>query len=129
VARGWLRAGGTIWAVVTGVLGTVLIGLWGFTDHSIAARNENVLQATLFALVLGVLLPAALRDRPGALRAARVLAVIVAGLSLLGLALKVLPAFHQVNGQILALFVPANVGLGAAVALWARGTREERILR
>jgi hypothetical protein len=129
VARGWLRTGGTIWAVVTGVLGAVLIGLWGFTDHSIAARNENVLQATLFALVLGILLPTALRDRPRALRAARALAFIVGALSLLGLALKVLPAFHQVNGQILALFVPANVGLGAAVALWARGTREERILR
>jgi hypothetical protein len=129
VARGVLRIGGTTFAGVTGLLGAVLIGLWGFTDHTIAARNENVLQATLFALALGVLLPAALRDRPQALRAARVLAVIVGALSLLGLALKVLPAFHQVNGQILALFVPANVGLAAGVVLWARGTREDRIVR
>jgi hypothetical protein len=129
VARGLLRIGGTIWAVGTGLLGAVLIGLWGFTDHSIAARNENVLQATLFALALGVLLPAALRDRPRALRAARALALIVGALSLLGLVLKVLPAFHQGNGQILALFVPANVGLAAGVVRWARGTAEERIPR
>ncbi len=120
LARGWLRAGGTLWAIVTGLAGLVLTGLWGLTDHTIAAGNENVLQATLFALALGTVLPVAVSDRPRAIRAARLLALIVGALSLLGLALKLLPAFHQVNGQVLALFVPANLGLAAGIERWTR---------
>jgi hypothetical protein len=121
LARTSLLASGTSWSLLTGVAGAILAGLWGFTDHTVAARNENVLQATLFALVVGLVLPAALRDRPWALRAARVFAWMVGGLSVLGLLLKLVPVFDQVNGQILALFVPANVGLAIAVERWARG--------
>jgi hypothetical protein len=38
----------------------------------------------------------------------------------LGLLLKLLPGFDQVNGQVLALFVPANVGLMLGVLSWSR---------
>jgi hypothetical protein len=119
-ARWGLFGAGGLWAAVTGVAGAIMAGLWAFTDHVATARNENVLQASLFALALAVMLPVAMRRVPGALRMARLLAFIVGGLSLLGLLLKVLPPFNQVNGQVLALFVPANVGLMLGVAAWAR---------
>ncbi len=117
-ARRTLKWLGTAWALVTGVAGLILVGLWGFTDHVIAARNENVLQCSLFALALAVVLPLVSPARAGATRAARLLALCVGGLSLLGLALKLMPAFNQVNGQVLALFVPANLGLMLGVLAW-----------
>jgi hypothetical protein len=50
------------------------------------------------------------------------LAMLVGGLSLLGVALKVLPIFHQVNGQVLALTVPANLGLALGILAWVRSS-------
>lgn len=120
-ARWTLLLLGTGWALLTGVAGVILIGLWAFTDHVAAANNENVLQCSLFALALAFVLPLALKDRTGPQRAARLLAIAVGGVSLLGLLLKLLPLFYQVNGQVLALTVPANVGLALGVLAWARG--------
>ena len=119
-ARRILLLLGTCWAVLTGVAGAILAGLWVFTDHVAAGNNENVLQCSLVALALGAVLPFALKDGAGSLRAARVLALLVAGMSLLGVVLKVLPMFYQVNGQILALTVPANVGLALGVLAWSQ---------
>ncbi|HXI20600.1 MAG TPA: DUF4105 domain-containing protein, partial [Gemmatimonadales bacterium] len=123
LARLTLLFGGTSWALLTGVVGLILVGLWGFTDHVIASRNENVLQCTLFALVLASMLPAVLRDRGWALRPARVLAITVAAASVLGVLLKLLPYVHQANVEILALAVPANLGLTAGILAWMRGSR------
>ena len=125
-ARWGLAVGGTVWALVTGMAGAVLIGLWAFTDHVVASHNENVFQASVFALALAVALPLAVQGRPLALRLAGFLAAAVGGLALLGLLLKALPGFDQVNGQVLALFVPTNVGLMLGVLSWTReslGTR------
>lgn len=119
-ARWGLSIGGPLWAFLSGVAGVILAGLWAFTDHVASARNENVLQASLFALALGAVLPFALRDRSSARRAAQALAMVVGGLSLLGVLLKALPGFNQVNGQVLALFVPANLGLMLGVLTWTR---------
>lgn len=123
-ARRTLLVLGTLWMALGGLAAAILAGLWGLTDHLIAARNENVLQISLFSLVLAVVLPLGLRDGPGVGKAAKLLAVVVGGLSLLGLLLKALPMFDQVNGQVLALFVPANVGLMLGVLAWLR-SREE----
>jgi Domain of unknown function (DUF4105) len=119
-ARWLLGAGGTLWALFTGLAGAILAGLWAFTDHVATARNENLLQVSLFALALGLVLPFARPRHPGAVRAARALAIVVGGLSISGVLLKALPAFNQVNGQILALFVPANVGLMLGIGAWTR---------
>jgi len=119
-ARRSLLLIGTGWALATGMGGVILEGLWAATDHTIATRNENVLQLTMIALALGVCLPFALRDRPGAARAARFFALAVAGLSLAGLLLKLVPFFNQANGPILALTVPANLGLALGVLAWTR---------
>ena len=102
-------------ALLLGLGGMILAGLWAFTDHVMAGRNQNVLQLHDLTLVLGLLLPWARASRPGVVRAVRVLAWLVAGLSLVGVLLKLLPVGPQVNGQVLALLVPINLGLVAGV--------------
>jgi len=102
-------------ALLLGLGGMILAGLWAFTDHVMAGRNQNVLQLHDLTLVLGLLLPWARASRPGVVRAVRVLAWLVAGLSLAGVLLKLLPVGPQVNGQVLALLVPINLGLVAGV--------------
>jgi hypothetical protein len=83
-----------------------------------AYRNENLLQLDPLTLLLVPMLFAAVR---GERKDRRVrLAVAVAGLSLLGLGLRFLPGFHQVNGPIVALALPANLGLAAALVRLVR---------
>lgn len=123
--RGWLRflVPAVAYALLTGIAGAVLAGMWAFTDHVAAARNENALQVTVLALALAVLLPWATPEGRGTARLVRGLAWLVGGLSVLGLLLKLLPFSHQVNGQVLALLVPANLGLMVGVLAVTRGAR------
>jgi Domain of unknown function (DUF4105) len=117
-ARYSLLIGGSFYALLAGIAGLIMLGLWVFTDHAVAARNENILQCSDLALLLALTLPFAMGDRSWALKTARVLALLVGGLSVLGLLLKVLPGFDQQNWQVLALFLPANLGLMAGVVAW-----------
>jgi hypothetical protein len=110
-----LRTVGTGWAFLTGVAGLIMAGRWGFTDHAIAGRNENLLQCTVVALALAGALPLALKYPARWSRMARACALMVGGASLVGLLLKLMPGFDQGNLQILALTVPANLGLAAGV--------------
>jgi hypothetical protein len=80
-----------------------------------AYRNENLLQINPLALVLALVLPFALRGSSRLGRVAQVLALLVAGLSLLGLVLKVLPDFDQFNVQVIALALPAHLGVAAGL--------------
>jgi hypothetical protein len=48
------------------------------------------------------------------------LAVLIALVALLGMIVKILPAFYQDNMELLALAVPANLGLAAGVVTAAR---------
>ncbi len=114
-ARLALALGGVAWTLLTGVLGLVLVLLWAVTAHVTSYRNENVLQFDALALALVALLPAALYGARWTVRPARLIALLVAALSVLGLLLKATPWFFQVNGPILALAVPANLGLAWAV--------------
>ncbi len=120
VARRALAVVGTLWALLSGLAGTILVGMWAFTDHVMAGRNENVLQCTTLALALGLVLPMLIRGRGWAVRSGTALALGVGALSLLGLLLKLLPLFDQVNGQVLALTVPANLGLALGVWFYSR---------
>jgi hypothetical protein len=88
----------------------VLAGLWAFTDHVMAYRNENLFQVNPLVLALAVLVPLGLGGSGRAARWARALALGLAGLSLLGLVLQVLPGFDQVNGQVIALALPIHLG-------------------
>jgi hypothetical protein len=80
-----------------------------------AYRNENLFQVNPLALIVALLLPFALRGSPRASRLARGTAMVVAALSALGLALKLLPAFHQANTQVIALALPIHLGVAAGL--------------
>jgi hypothetical protein len=115
VARAGFLAVTWSWLVLSGLGGLVLAGLWGLTDHAAAYRNENVLQFDLLALPLIWLVTRLAFGSTRFARATLVLAVAVAAISVLGLLLKFLPPFYQVNHSIIALAVPAHAGIAAAV--------------
>ena len=122
-----LALSGAVWSSVVGLLGTGLLLSWFFTDHVFWALNENAFQANPISLVLaGVLLREALKGnthRTGIrarIRADRV-AKIVGGVAIAGLFVQVFPGFDQVNGEVLAVLLPAHVGLAwGVVRAWPR---------
>jgi uncharacterized protein DUF4105 len=103
------------WLVLSGLAGLVLAGLWGLTDHAAAYRNENVLQMNLLALPLLWLLTGTVFGGRRRARPAFLLAKTIAALSLLGFLLKALPAFRQVNWSVIALALPAQLGIAMGV--------------
>ena len=123
---GWaLALSGAVWSGAVGLLGTALLLSWFFTDHVFWALNENAFQANPVSLVLsGLLLREALKGnghRAGIRARIRVDAVakIVGGVAIAGLCVQVLPGFDQVNGEVLAVLLPAHVGLAwGALRAW-----------
>jgi hypothetical protein len=107
-----------IWCLIGGLGAVVMIDLWFFSDHAAVRPNENILQCTVLLLPLVLILPLALRGRRFAIRWWLYLSGAAAGLSILGLLLQALPMMDQVNGNIVALALPANLGL--AYAAWLR---------
>ena len=106
----WLLAlSGGGWSLIVGLLGSALLLSWVFTDHFFWGLNENAFQANPVSLVLSalLLLAAVGRGRVWTGRAA----VTVAALAVAGLALQLMPGLDQVNGEILALAIPAHLGL------------------
>jgi hypothetical protein len=93
----------------------VLAGLWAFTDHVMAYRNENLFQLNPLLLGLTVLVPLALAGMHRAARWARFLALVLAGLSLAGLVLQALPGLDQVNGPIIAVMLPIHLGVATGL--------------
>jgi hypothetical protein len=104
-----------LWGLLAGLGGVVLAGLWAFTDHVMAYRNENLFQVNPLVLALAVLVPLALTGSARAGRWARAVALGLAGLSLLGFVLQVLPGVDQVNGQVIALALPIHLGFTLAL--------------
>ncbi len=110
----WLLAlAAGAWSLIVGLLGLALLLSWFFTDHFFLGLNENAFQANPVSLVLSamLLLAATGRGRVWTGRAA----VIVAALAVAGLALQLMPGLDQVNGEILALALPAHLGLAWGV--------------
>jgi hypothetical protein len=103
------------WELLAGVGGTILAGLWAFTDHVMAYRNENLFQLNPISLALLVLLPFALRGGAVGRRGSLLLSALLVGLSGAGLALKLLPGFYQANLQAIALALPIHLGVAAGV--------------
>ena len=103
------------WWMISGIAGLILAGLWGLTDHSAAYRNENVLQMDLLALPLLWFGTRLVFGSHSAGRPAIVLAASVAALSILGFLLQGLPQFYQVNGAIIAVALPAHLGIAAGI--------------
>ena len=99
------------WCFVTGFFGLLITLLWAFTDHAVTYRNENLLQAHPLLLVLAVFAPAVLLARGWAQRTGVRLAWVIAGLSVLGFVMQILPGIDQVNGEIIALFLPIHLAI------------------
>jgi hypothetical protein len=113
------------WTTLTGFLGLLFVFFWTMTDHEVAYHNENLLQTSPLTAAFPVIAVGLMLGRGWATRAFRWLALVTAGLSVLGLLLKVLPWFNQVNGESMALLVPIWVGLAAGPVL--HELRERRL--
>jgi hypothetical protein len=102
------------WALLAGTAGLVMAGLWGLTDHVMASCNENLLQMNPLALLM---LPGLVGWRRGSrwVTLAAGVATATACLSVLGFLLQALPGLDQVNGPVIALALPAQVGIAAAL--------------
>ena len=97
------------WSFVAGLLGSILVS--GFlTDHHWMFWNENLLQFTPLSLALAVLVPKAALSGQRGMWVGR-LALLVAGLSVLGWVLQILPGLDQRNGELLSITVPLHLAL------------------
>ncbi|MEX1184159.1 MAG: DUF4105 domain-containing protein [Gemmatimonadota bacterium] len=127
-----LAAALSCWGVVTGFFGSLLAGLWLFTDHTAAYPNLNLLQVNPLGFVLAVAGPLAVAGAAAlpyggvsaALRVARVVAWSIALLAVGGLLLRLLPGLHQASGPIIAFAVPVHLSAVASLYLILRGRRE-----
>ena len=108
------------WCAVGAFGSVIMLFLWLATPHLPPARNENVLLLNPLFFVPLVLLPLLKR----ASRLAMISGLIIAGLSILALLIQILPSFNQVNGDFIALTLPANLGLAAALFLAHRLRRQ-----
>ena len=122
-----LALSGAAWSTGVGLLGTALLLSWFFTDHVFWTLNENAFQANPISLILaGVLILEALNRNPhraGIWARLRVntVAKVVGGVAITGLFVQVFPGFDQVNGEVLAVLLPAHVGLAwGVVRAWPR---------
>ena len=126
LARFGYAAVSALWLLFAGAGGFILLGLWTMTNHSIAYRNENLLQLSPLALPLVLLVPCAAYGARWAFRSARLLTMAVAALSVLGFVLQVLPGLDQRNAQMIALALPINLALAWTVRMLTDRTREAR---
>ena len=136
-----LALSGATWSAVVGFLGTALLLSWLFTDHVFWTLNENAFLANPASLLLAVVLAALLvrevlnpsgvqaggqvgvqagvqvGGRAGVLAGMRVdvVAKVVGGLAIAGFLVQVLPGFDQINGEVMAVLLPAHVGLAWGV--------------
>jgi uncharacterized protein DUF4105 len=107
------------WALLTGLLGLVLLLAWMITQHVFWYHNENLLLLNPLSLSLAVL--AALSAwRTRWTRRAAIVAVIVAMLSALALIVKALPVFPQDNIPVILLLLPPHFAV--AYGLWRRAS-------
>jgi hypothetical protein len=127
VARVGFAGFSSLWAGFLGTGGLLLFGLWALTNHVIAHRNENLLQFNPLMMALVILLPALAFGVRWAPRPALWLSGVVLALSATGLILKVLPAFGQANGALIAFALPAHAGMFLAVYSLSRRTETRRV--
>ena len=111
VERWWFAGVGTLYALLAGMAGALMLVLWFATAHRAAWANENL---WLFNPGAWLLIPALLRLRkPGAgtTRFALCVATVLAALALTGLILKLTPWGPQHNLPWILFAIPAWFGL------------------
>lgn len=110
---------GTVWNLLAGVGGLLLVCAGLFTRHAIyMGDNVNVLLATPASLALALLIPFAVRSTASStlVKAVRALSVLAAVTAVCTVLLRVVPFLAQDNRPLLALMVPVQAAL--ALALW-----------
>ncbi|HKP60189.1 MAG TPA: DUF4105 domain-containing protein [Polyangiales bacterium] len=98
------------WGTLFGILGTAGFLMWAFTEHTVTYRNENMWLANPLTLLW---LPLGIGIAFGSERArniARYVFYTLAGMSMLGLVLKLLPNFDQDTSLTMTLLIPLNLG-------------------
>jgi hypothetical protein len=91
-----------------------MLGLWTLTSHWPTMSNENVLLLSpLSALMLVMMLHRRWR------RALPTMALMIVMLSLVGLAIKLLPG-AQANGPLLGMTIPMHGAVWFVVSRWRR---------
>ena len=110
-ARGALAAAGGIWSLLAGAAGLIMAGLWLFTDHTAAYRNENLFVFNPLSLLLAVLVPLSVLGRGRQVRLTRQLAAVIVALGVAAILFKLVPGTRQVNAMLIALALPAHAGV------------------
>ena len=117
LARILLAAIGSLWGFLSGLFGLLLLLIWLGTEHRFGHWNENLFQYNPLSWVMGmafvILMFRGRFPKWGAWAANG-----VAGLSLLGFLLQIVPGMNQVNGEAIALALPIHVAF-----LWVVHTR------
>ena len=114
-----------VWSLVAGLLGTVILLLWGVTDHVFAHQNENLLVFNPLWLALVVLAPIYLiSGRAGG--ATRAVARTLAALALIALILHLVGLSAQSNLAVIGLGLPAALALAAVTARRPAPTASQR---
>lgn len=97
-----------------GIPGLVLV-LFHVTDHVITYLNENMLLLSPLTFMALVLFAPIMRGRRWAMNVMRICWYVMAATSLLMLLLKLLPVFDQQNWITIAMMVPFNLLMAAAM--------------
>jgi hypothetical protein len=126
IERWWFAVVGTLYALLAGIAGTLMLVLWFGTAHRAAWANENL---WLFNPLAWLVIPALLRVRKPGAAATRVgiaIAALMTLLSIFALFSKLLPAFPQQNLPWILFALPAWLGL--LCGLWLMHARTPRVL-
>ena len=116
IARILLATVGSVWGFLSGLFGLVLLLIWLVTEHRFGHWNENLFQYNPLSLVMGmafVILMFRGRFPKWGIWALNG----VAGLSLLGYLIQIVPGMNQVNGEAIALALPIHLAF-----LWVMHT-------
>jgi hypothetical protein len=111
IDRWWFAVVGTLYALLAGLVGVLLLVLWFATAHRAAWANENL---WLFNPAAWLLVPALLRlrkPRAGTSRPALWIAALLTLLAVFALVSKLLPWFPQHNLPWILFGLPSWLGL------------------
>jgi hypothetical protein len=112
----------SLYGLLVGFLGVIMLFLWFGTNHMMAHHNENLFLASPLALLAVPWGLQVARGKEG--KAAARLAVLwpaLLGMGLLGGVLKLLPAFDQRNGHYFSLWLPVLTGMALSAVLGLKG--------
>ncbi len=105
-------------SLICGLVGLILFGLWGFTEHQSAWRNENLL---IFSPLCLLMLPTWWRTAqiaPKVSRFSSSIAALIAVLAGFSLFSKILMSFPQANLPWILLLLPTHLVLARAAMRW-----------